>query len=279
MKKFSFLKLLLIYILCINFKLLPQLQHIPVNVTYRKAILTRSYVLQIQNASNETLDLWLQAKGKITTFTISSGKTIDFGWAQGYHFDANNLFLIGGSGFDTLKYVMPNVELSPWRITFPSGGGLALSLSQYILQQQIAKGLKIPIKIYSSRIFNLSINQVPQIILKETSNRIFINSVLQVSLFSNNVIVPIEVILSCVPSYDRLTGQLIASQIKVENINLNTLQSQYMNETTQIINQLLPSLFNKYVVFQLKKSWQLKLAKLVGLRTSVDDGRLEIIIF
>jgi len=52
-----------------------------------------------------------------------------------------------------------------------------------------------------------------------------------------------------------------------------------MNETTQIINQLLPSLFNKFVVFQLKKSWQLKLAKLVGLRTSVDDGRLDIIIF
>lgn len=103
-------------------------------VTCRKSFFEGSYVLQIRNSSNEKLNLWLQAKGNISSFLLSAGKMVEFGWAQGYRFDANNLFLIGGSGFDTIRQVMPNIELSPRRIGFSKDGGLAFSLSESFLQ-------------------------------------------------------------------------------------------------------------------------------------------------
>ena len=178
LKKVHFLLLLVVLTFFANDTLQSQGKTIPVKVSYRKAILTRSYVLQIQNISNETLNLWLQAKGKISTFNLPPGKRINFGWVQGYHFDANNLFLIGGNGYDTLRYVMPNVELSPWRVTFPKGGGLALSFSQSFLQDQLAKRLKLPMTINSSRFLRISIDQTPNIVLKEGTDRIYLNVVI-----------------------------------------------------------------------------------------------------
>ena len=91
--------------------------------------------------------------------------------------------------------------------------------------------------------------------------------------------IPIVANISCIPFYDISAGQLGVSQIKVENIDVNALPQQYLYETRNIINAVLPALFKKYVILQLKKMWLLKIAKLVNLRARVEDGRLEVIIF
>ncbi len=254
-----------------------QTKPIPITVTCRESLLKGSYVLQIQNTFNEKLDLWLQSKDKISPFSLPAGKMIEFGWAQGYRFDANNLFLIGGSGYDTIIQVMPNIELSPWRIDF-SDDGLALSLSQSFLQTRLPKYLELPIKEKYKTFFEIEINQMPQIILKEGSDRIYTNAILQATLFSSNLRVPIVANVSFVPLYIPSTGQICASQIKIENINMNVLPKEWIDGATQIVNKLLPVLFAKYVIYQLEKNWLLKVAKAAHLRTKVIDGRLEIII-
>jgi hypothetical protein len=254
-----------------------QTKSIPITVTCRESFLKGSYVLQIQSLSNDKLNLWLQAKGKTFQFLLPAGKMIEFGWAQGYKFDANNLFLIGGSGFDTIKQEMPNTELSPWRIGF-ADGGLALSLSQSFLQTRLPKYLELPVKENISHNFYVAINQVPQIILKEGSDRVYSNAILEVSITSLNLHVPVVASVSFVPFYVASTGQIIASQIKVENIDMNVLPKEWLDETTKIANNVLPVLFAKYIFYQLEQKWLLKVAKAVHLRTKVIDGRLEIII-
>src|SRR5208283_593616 len=119
MKTASIIFLLAVSIFYTNDSLQSQTKPLPITVRCRESTFEGSYVLQIQNSSNEKLDLWLQAKGKISPFLLPAGKMVEFGWAQGYKFDSNNLFLIGGNGYDTTKGLMPNVELSPIRITAP----------------------------------------------------------------------------------------------------------------------------------------------------------------
>ncbi len=274
----SFLSLLISLTFFANDSLQSQTRPLPIIITCRESLLKGSYVLQIQNSSNEKLNLWLQAKGKISPFILPADKMVEFGWAQGYHFDANNFFLIGGSGYDTIKQLMPNIELSPWRINFPNDGGLALSLSQSFLQDQLHRRIELPIKRNFSTVFEISINQVPQIKLIEGSDRIYANVIFQASLFSTKVYVPIVVNISCIPFYTPSTGGLGVTQIKVENIDLNVFPKEYLDATTQIVNQILPVIFTKYVIIQFQKEWLLKLAKIVNLRTKVIDGRLEIII-
>lgn len=254
-----------------------QTKPIPITVTCRESTFKGSYVLQIQSMSNDKLNLWLQAKGKTSQFLLPAGKVMEFGWAQGYKFDANNLFLVGSSGFDTIKQVMPNVELSPWRIGF-ADGGLALSLSQSFMQTRLPKYLELPVKENLSNILEVALNQVPQIILKEGSERIYANANLEASITSLNLHVPIVASVSFVPSYVVSTGQIIASQITVENIDMNVLPKEWIDETTKIVNKVLPALFAKYVFYQLEHKWLLKVAKVVHLRTKVIDSRLEIII-
>ncbi len=277
MKTASIILLLAIISLFVNDSLRSQTKPLPIIVTCRESTFKGSYVLQIQNSSNEKLNLWLHAKGKTSPFLLPSGKMVEFGWAQGYKFDANNLFLIGGSGYDTIKQVMPNVELSPWRIGFSKDGGLAISLSQSFLQKELPKYLKLPIKESASTAVEIELNQMPQIVLKEESDRIYSKAILQASLLSGKLHLPIVAEVSFIPSYIPDNGQIIASQIKIENIDMSVLPKEWLDDATQIVNKILPILFAKYVVYQLEKNWQLKIAKAMGLRTKVIDGRLEII--
>jgi hypothetical protein len=241
-------------------------------------MLSRSYVLQIQNSSDGTLDLCLQAKGKASSFQLLAHKIVEFGWAQGYRFDANNVFLISATGYDTVKQVMPNTELAPWRIDFPDDGGVALSLSQYLLQGQLPKYLGLPVKQNVSNVLQISLNQSPKIILTEGSEKIYANAILEATFLSGKLSVPIVAMVSFVPLYVPANGQLVASQIEVNNIEVNALPKEWLDATTQVVNNLLSALFARVVIYQLDKS-QSKIARLVNLRSiRVTDGRLEILI-
>lgn len=278
MKTVSIICLLITSALFANDPLQSQTRPLPITVSCRESTFKGSYVLQIQNSSNEKLSLWLQAKGMTSPFLLSAGKMVEFGWAQGYKFDANNLFFIGGNGYDTTKGLMPNVELSPIRITLPKDGGIGLSISQYLLQDQLPKSLKLPIKEKYSNVFEVEINQFPRIKLIEGSDRIYINAILQASLFSTKVQIPIAVSISSIPFYAPATGEIGVTQIRVESIDINLLPKEYLDAITQIVNDILPFVFNKYVIVRLEKKWQLKIANFTSLRTRVDDGRLEILI-
>ena len=280
------LKLVSVFLLIIFFKpfstdVYSQKRPLPIAVSFRSSILQGSYVLQLQNTANENLNLWLQAKGKISQFTITAGKSVNFGWLQGYRFDANNRFSIWGDEYDTLKYNLPNTELSPWRISFPNDGGLALSFSQTFVQGEMEKYLKakLPINLNSSRIIDISLNQLPQIVFIEGTDRIYANIVFQASIFSSKIHFPINVYSSCIPFYDKSNGQIEVNQIKVENININGIPEEYLHEATKVVDAILPLVFNQYVIIKLKKEWQLKITRLVNLRTRVNDGRLEAVIF
>jgi hypothetical protein len=274
----SILFVVAIFTLITNDCLQAQTRPLPVAVTYRKAILSRSYVVQIRNSSNETLSLWIEAKGKTSPFVLRAGRIVEFGWAQGYHFDANNLFRIGGTRYDTREYVMPDVELSPWRITFANDAGLALSLSQSYLQGELPKFLELPVEENVSHVLEIALNQVPEIALKEGSDRIYANAILQASIFSGKVHVPITADVSFVPFYTSANGQITASQIKVENIEIKGLPKEWVNSATQIVNKILPAVFAKFVIYRLDKH-QSKIAKLLNVRSvRVSDGRLEILI-
>jgi hypothetical protein len=278
LKTVSILSALATFALFANDSLQSQQRPLPVGVTCREAILSRSYVLQIQNSSNQALDLWMQAKGKISSFLLPAGKMVKFGWAQGYHFDANNLFLIGASGYDTIKQVMPNTELSLWRIDFPNDGGLALSLSQSFLQNQLSKYLGLPIKENVSGVLEIALSQAPEIVLTEGSEKIYADAILQASLLSNKLHFPIAAKVSFIPLYSPGNGRITASQIAVENIDVNALPREWLDVATQIVNKMLPALFAKVVIYQLDKS-QSRIAKLVNLRSvRVSDRRLEILI-
>lgn len=136
----------------------------------------------------------------------------------------------------------------------------------------------MPIKENLSNYFEIALNQIPQIILREGTDRIYANAILEASLFSSNLQIPIVADISFIPSYTPATGQISASQIKVENIDMNILAKEWLDVATEIVNKLLPTLFAKYVIYQLENKWVIKMARVVNLRTKVIDGRLEMII-
>jgi len=262
-----------------------QTKPLPVSVTCRKSFLQGSYVLQIQNTSNEQLRLWLQAKGKISPFVLPAGKMEEFGWAQGFRFDANNVFAMGADGYDTLKQRMPNGELNPFKIDFAEDGSLAISLSQSYLQERVPKFIKLPIKQRASNIFEISLNQIPQIILEDGSERIFSDATLQASVMSGRLRFPVVASVSFVPSYSPSTGEISATQIKIENIDVNVpnsdiglLPQDWREQVSQVINNILPVVFAKFVFYKIEKNWLKEILNAVNLRTKVVDGRLELII-
>lgn len=255
-----------------------QTKPIPVIVTCRKSLLGGSYVLQLRNTSNEQLNLWLDAREQKSTVLIPDGKMKEIGWAQGYRFDATDLLFIGGDGYDTLRQAMPNTELSACRIDFSKDGSLTLNLSQSFLQDLLPKFLKLPIKETYSNALEVAINELPQIDLRDRSDRIYANVVIQVTLFSGKVHIPINTIFSFLPFYVPSTGILGASQIKVENIDINALPQEWLEEVTKIINTLLPIWFSKLEIYRLDKT-TLKYCKFFNVRQiSVHNRRLEIIL-
>lgn len=271
------LSLLSLLTLFANESLRSQNRPIPITIGIRRAIITRSYVLQIQNSSKDSLNLWLQAKDQIFPFLLPVGKMKEFGWRQGFHFDAKNLFRIGASGYDTLTSMMPDSELAPWRIDFPKEGGLGLSFSQSYLQDQ-AKNLKLSFKKELSPAVEITLNQVPEIELKEGSDRIYANLIFQASLFSRNLNVPIVARISFIPFYDPTSGQITTSQIRLEGIEINPLLSEYLKQITQTVNDILPIFSNRYVIRQLSKT-EMMFAKLGNMRDArVIERRLEFSI-
>jgi hypothetical protein len=172
---------------------------LPVEVTYRKSFLGGSYVLQVKNTSDTKLKIWLDAREQIANFSIPPGKTKDIGWAQKFRFDANDVFFIGAEGYDTYNGVMPSTELSEVRIDFSNDGSLTINLSQSFLQKQLEKNLKLPIKEKYPKIMELEINEMPQINLRDRSDRIYVDVVLEAILFSLKVHVPVNVTASFVP--------------------------------------------------------------------------------
>lgn len=277
MKAISIISLFVIFTLFANDSLQSQNKPLPVAITIRHAFNNRSYVLQIKNSSNEALNLWLQAKGTRSLFLLTVGKLVEYGWTQGYHFDANNKFFIGGDGYETIKDSMPNVELSPIRIQHRKEGGFKLSFSQYYVQQK-AKDFKLPIKKTLSSV-ELEINQVPQMELKDESNRMYAHCILEASVAGGKIPAPIYATLSFIPEYIPATGQLVASQIQIEKIDRGIFPQQYVDEATNLVNALLPFVFSNYVIYQLDKTL-LTFAKLFKVRyATVRDGRLELSIF
>jgi hypothetical protein len=146
------------------------------------------------------------------------------------------------------------------------------------LQDRLPKYLKLPIKENGSTVLEIELNQMPQILLKEGSGRIYANAILQASLFFAKLPGSIVANISFVPFFNSATGQLGVSQISVENIDMNILPKKWLDEATRIVNKMLPELFAKYIIYQFEKNWLLKIAKIVNLRTKVIDRRLEIII-
>lgn len=268
-----------------NAPVYPQAKSLPISVTCRKSFLQGSYVLQIQNTSNELLRLWLEAKGKITPFDLAAGKLEEFGWAQGYRFDANNLFLIGGEGYDTLKQRMPNVELNPVKVDFSRDGGLALSFSQSYLQQRLPEWIKLPFKTKASSDLEISLDEMPRITLVDGSERVHSDVNLHASLLSGRLRFPLVTQISFLPSYSPSTGEVTVSHVIVEDVNVNVpnsdiglLPHDWREQITKTINIILPSFFDKRVVYKVEKKWVKNLLEAVNLRAKIIDGRLELII-
>lgn len=273
------MKLLFILIVFIAFSQtnFPQVQTkpLPVEVTCRKSLMGGSYVLQIGNTSSSQLEIWLDAREKYSTFLIPAGKFKEIGWAQGFRFDANDVFFIGADGYDTLRKAMPSAELSSFRLGFSKEGALTINLSQSFLQDQLSKCLKLPIK-QNSKILNVEISEIPQIILRDRSDRIYANAKLQTTSFSGKVHIPINVTISFVPSYIPKTGEIIASQINIDDININGFPKEWLTEVTSIINQLIPVWFSNVQIYHLDKTI-LKYCQFFNVRqVSVHEGRLEI---
>jgi hypothetical protein len=256
-----------------------QLQPLPVTVACRKSFLGGSYVLQVKNLSSVELTIWLRAKGKTAAFDVAAGKVKTIGWAQGFRFDANNHFALWAAGYDTIQQVMPSTELSPLRISFTNDRGLAVSLSKSLLQEQLSKNLRLPIKERASNILEVSLNDAPQIDLREGSDRIDAEATLQASVISGKVRFPILTKVSFIPSYSPSTRQLIASEIVVEDIDVKFLPPEWTGVATEFLNRIVPAIFSKVVIYQLEKKEQ-KYARLLHVRdVRVNDGRLEVLIF
>jgi hypothetical protein len=256
-----------------------QSKPLPVSVSCRKSFWGKSYVLQVQNLSNTELTIWLQAKGKTASFDIAPGKVKDIGWAQDFSFDANNHFALWAVGYDTLRQVMPSTELAPWRITFTHDRGLALSLSKSFVQEQLSKNMGLPIKERASNLFEVSLNNPPQIDLREGSERVYAEAILQASTFSGKLRFPILTKVSFLPSYSPSTRQLVASQIVVDKIDVKFLPAEWTEVATEFLNRIIPVIFSKVVIYQLDKKEQ-KYARFLHVRdVRVNDGRLEVLIF
>jgi hypothetical protein len=249
---------------------------LPVQVTVRKSLLGGSYVLQIKNTSSLPLEIWLEAREKYATFNIPADKMKEIGWAQGFRFDANDVFVIGSNGYDIIRQTMPSNELSEFRVDYSNNEGLTVNLSQSYLQKQISKSLKLPINKNYHKIIEIELNEIPQIILKDGSDKIHANVRLQTKTFSGKVKIPINASISFMPYYNSSTGELLASQINVDDMNINSLPNNIFSDVTNIMNSLLPIWFSEMRIFQIDNT-TLKYLKLLNVRQiSIHNRRLVI---
>lgn len=255
-----------------------QPKSLPLDVTCRKSLLRGSYVLQLHNTSSNNLAIWLEARGSKATLLIPPGKTKEIGWIQGFKFDANDVFFVGADGYDTIKQAMPNSELSHFRIGFAKNGGLSIRLSQSYLQSLLPKYLELPVNQAVSNAFEVRVVEIPKIVLKDRSDRLFANVLIHAIITSGKIDIPIHTSLSFIPLYDPVTGTLFASQTKVESTEITLVPKEWMEDVTKFVNEFMPVWMPQFQIYQMDKT-ALKYCRFFNVREiNIQDGRIEIVI-
>ncbi len=253
-----------------------QSKKLPIEVTCRKSFLGGSYVLQIKNTSTAPLNIWLTAREKYAEYTILPASIKDIGWVQGFRFDENDVFFIGSDGYDTLKQVMPSTGLHDIRIDFADNGALTVNLSQTELQKVANKYLKVPFKQSYPNFADFEITEVPQILLKNGSNKIYLNAVIHVVIFSGKVNIPVNIAGSFIPYYIPSTGAVMSSQLTLENINISNLSGEVFDKVKSIVNELVPIWFSNLQLYKVNNTI-LKYCKFFNVhKISVQNNRLVI---
>lgn len=59
---------------------------------------------------------------------------------------------------------------------------------------------------------------------------------------------------------------------------MSVFPKEWLDEAKRFVNNIMPILFSRYVIYKIEKEWLKKLAKAASLRTKIIDGRLELII-
>jgi len=230
----------------------------------------------VQNTSDNEILLWVEAKEKIDNFKLQPHGSKDIGWAQVFRFDANDAVFLWSEGYDTLRLMMPGNELSPWRLRFAKEGGLLLSLSQSFIQDRVQKEIKPPIEQSYSNIVRASVTEVPQIILRDGSNRIYAEVPITTYWFNTSMKVIVKTRVSFVPEYQQSDGKFFATNLQLDDVNIDLVPQQWLSDLKSLINQLLIRIFKPVEIFQLDKSL-LKYARFFNVRgVIVHDGRLEV---
>jgi hypothetical protein len=256
--------------------LLWKVNHLPIKTGVRKSFLGGSYVLQVQNMSDNEITLWLEAKEKIDSYILQPRGFKDIGWAQGYRFEANDAFFLWADGCDTIRQMMPIDELSPWKIRFTENGGLSLNLSQSYVQNCLRTEVKMPIEQSYSNVVHVAIDNIPQVIFRDGSNRIFADIPVTTKWFRASAKVVIKTTVSFIPIYEPSSGKVLATDLQINNIDINLVPKEWLNSFKDVVNQLLVTLFKPVVIFQIDNSL-LKYAQLLNVRKMViRDGRLDI---
>lgn len=253
-----------------------QIKPLPIKTNVRKSFFGGSYVLQVHNTSDNEITLWLGAKEKTESYMLQTGESKDIGWAQGFRFEANDAYFLWADRCDTIRQMMPSDELSQWRLQFTERGGFVLNLSQSYVQNRLQEEVKIPFEQSYSNNLCVAIENYPQVIFRDGSNRIFAEVPITTKWFRTSPKVLIKTTISFVPIYEPSSGKVFATDLQINNIDINLVPKEWLSNFKDIINQLLVVLFKPFVIFQLDKSI-LKYAKFFKVREMiVHDGRLEI---
>ena len=251
-------------------------KQVPIETSFRKSFLGGSYVLQVVNTSESALVIWLDARGKADYFTLYPGTMKSIGWAQGYRFDANEIFFIGAEGYEIFRGSTPSAEINEIRYGFTDNGALTINLSQTYLQRQLPNYISLPIKVKHPKIAELKVNEMPQIVFVDRSDKIYAQVDIVATVFSGKVDIPIKTIVSFVPSFNRSTGAIEASQIYVDNLTIENLPEEWFTEIKNFINNLTTALFSKVQIHQLDEK-TLKYCNFFNVRQiTVNNRRLQI---
>lgn len=245
----------------------------PVVITFRKSTLYTSYVVRIRNFTEDTLNLCFSALGKKSTFISLPDVYKEFGWLEGYSIGANNTVSIGGEGFTTINCFPPTTELSNIKIYFTEEG-LGFSLSQEYLQSEAKKYFKTNKKSWL-QIFDAELNNAPEILLNENSDRIFANANISISFLIGVVSYEVDVEASGVPYYDIESKGIYLNNIKIENISFNSVPKDKLDGIEEIANEFLDLFLSSYCLKKFNDNdWKFKMVKGIAIK----NGRLVVFL-
>ena len=119
---------------------------------------------------------------------------------------------------------------------------------------------------------------MPTIILQDGSNRIYAKAIVHSSWFSGKVNVPVNITISFVPRYEPSTGKFFATDIKVEQMDVQLIPQDWLAGFTEVVNRIIAMKFSQYELFQLDKNI-LKYARFFNVRKIViHKARVEILL-